>query len=105
MPTTNIAKLAETDISRVSDFKNDRSVRPNVEKKITLAVEQIATVLSELYPVKIDTRDPENVLRALAELNKVKTAHLVAQTAEFAAQASEGLEASTCSVSERKEGL
>jgi hypothetical protein len=97
----DIAKLAEVDIQRISDFKADRRVEPSKAAKIADAADKIYTVLSELRPVRVDTRDPENILRALAELQKVKTAHLVAETAQFAAQASEGLNA-TCSVTGQK---
>jgi hypothetical protein len=86
MASGDIAKYAEVPIQRISDFKADRRVEPTKAAKIVDAVDKIYTVLSELHPVKIDTRDPENVRRALAELQKVKTAHLVAETAEFATQ-------------------
>jgi hypothetical protein len=98
----DIAKLAEVDIQRISDFKADRRVEPSKAAKIADAVDKIYTVLSELRPVRVDTRDPENVRRALAELQKVKTAHLVSETAEFARQASKGIEESY-SVTEQKD--
>jgi hypothetical protein len=97
----DIAKLAEVDIQRISDFKADRRVEPTKAAKIADAVDKIYTVLSELAPVRIDTRYPENILRSLAELQKVKTAHLMSETAELARQASRGLEGS-CSVSEQE---
>ena len=100
----DIAKLAEVDTQRISDFKADRRVEPTKAAKIADAVNKIYTVLSELHPVRVDTRDPVNILRALAELQKVKTAHLVSETAELARQACIGLEAATCSVSEQKQG-
>jgi hypothetical protein len=105
MASGDIAKFAEVPIQRISDFKADRRVEPTKAAKIVDAVDKIYNVLRELHPVRVDVRDPENVRRALAELQKVKTAHLVAQTAEFAAQASQGLKES-CLVSEqRKEEL
>jgi phosphoribosylanthranilate isomerase len=87
----DIAKLAEVAIQRISDFKSDRRVEAKRAQKIVDAVQKIHTVLRELDPVKIDVRDPQNVLRALAELNKVKTEQLAAETAEFVKAAEKGL--------------
>jgi hypothetical protein len=87
----DIARLAEVPIQRVSDFRADRRVEARQAAKITDAVAKIARVLDELHPVKVDVRDPQNVLRALAELNKVKTEQLAAETANYVELAEIGL--------------
>lgn len=82
----DIARLAEVAIQRISDFKADRRVEPRQAAKIVDAVDKIYTVLSELHPVRIDTRDPKNVLRALDEIQRVKSANLAAETERLSAE-------------------
>ena len=97
-----LARMVDLEPSRISEYIRDKSLTADKTEKIENAVRQIAKVWTSLG-IRTDLSDVEGFNKLLAHVNRWETEQLVNETAKFARQAGQGLEAATCSVIEQKE--
>ena len=98
---TDLAQMADIKPCQISDYLRSRPLSEEKTQRLENSVENIARVWTSLG-LRTDLSDVEGFGRLLAHVNECETEQLVRETVRFAAQASEGLNA-TCSVSEQKE--
>jgi plasmid maintenance system antidote protein VapI len=92
IPKSQLARMAGLEASRISEYIRDKSLPTATTEKIESAVRNIVKVWTGLG-IKTDLSDTEGFSRLLAHMSRCETEQLANETAEFARQASRGLEA------------